>query len=216
MPTRLSLHATLASTSMSFLTHRHAEASLDRDALVERVGGAHGDAAAADVQRDGGGDRVAEAVRDRNAKNHARAGAPVEIAGEKMRGQRRQDVLQRGVLVDVAGDVQRRKLADLAGIRDRAAEDDNGRLLGIDLRSARTRLTPLACGKRRSTTIRSILSRSALTRATSSLPLETVMVRWPAASSTVLKRSRTNAVSSATITVLVATFGASAWAGLTC
>ena len=115
------------------LAHRHAEASLDRDALVERVGGAHGDAAAADVQRDSGGDRVAEAVRDRNAKNHARAGTPVEIAGEQMRGQRGQDVLQRGVLVDVAGDVQRRKLADLAGIRDRAAEDDNGRLLGIDV-----------------------------------------------------------------------------------
>ena len=133
MPTRLSLHATFASTSMSFLPIGMRKRVLTAIPLSSGLVVRTATPPRLMFSVTSGGDRVAESVRDRNAKNHARAGTAVEIAGEQMRGQRRQDVLQRGVLVDVAGDVQRGKLADLAGIRDRAAEDDDGRLLGIDI-----------------------------------------------------------------------------------
>src|SRR6185436_3523765 len=114
------------------LAHRHAEAHLDDGPLVERVGGADGHAAAADVERDGGGNRVAQAVGDRNAEDDARARTTVDLAGEQMRRERRQDVLERGVLVDVAADVQRGELLHFAGVGDRAAEHDDRRFPGID------------------------------------------------------------------------------------
>src|SRR6185437_8317828 len=115
------------------LDHRYAEPHLDGRALLERIGRADGDAAAADVQGDRGGDRVAEAVGDWNAEYHARPGASIELAGEEMRRERGEDVLHRGVLVDVAADVERGKLADLRCACDRSAEDDNRRSLRIDV-----------------------------------------------------------------------------------
>ena len=50
-----------------------------------------------------------------------------------MRRQRRQDVLQRRVLVHVAADIQRGELAHFRGAGNRAAEDDDGRLFQIDI-----------------------------------------------------------------------------------
>ena len=67
----------------------------------------------------------------------------------------------------------------------------------------RTRSTPPACGSRRSSTMRSIRARSARTRTSSSAALLTVSALCPALSRAVANRSRTNAVSSATMTVLV-------------
>ena len=125
MPTRRSLHATRPSASMSLLRPGHAEAHLDLRAAVERAGRADGDAAAAEVERQRRGDRVAEAVLDRDAEHDARAAAAVEVVGEQVRRERRQDVLHRAVLVDVAGDAERRQLAHFVGARDRAAEDQH-------------------------------------------------------------------------------------------
>src|SRR2546423_812071 len=48
------------------LRSRHAEAHFDLGAVVERAGGADGDAAMAEVERQRRGDRVAEAVLDRD------------------------------------------------------------------------------------------------------------------------------------------------------
>ena len=41
-------------------------------------------------------------------------------------------MLERGVLIDIPGDVERRQLADLAGVRDRAAEDQDRRLYRVE------------------------------------------------------------------------------------
>src|SRR5262252_1801168 len=68
-----------------------------------------------------------------------------------------------------------------------------------------TSSTPGAFGRRRSSTTRSSVAKSARTRASSSAALFTVTTLCPAPSSVVRKRSRTNAVSSATTTVLVVT-----------
>ena len=62
---------------------------------------------------------------DRDAEHDARAAAAVEVVGEQVRRQRRQDVLHGAVLVDVAGDAERRELAHFVGARDRAAEDQD-------------------------------------------------------------------------------------------
>ena len=58
-------------------------------------------------------------------EHDARAAAAVEVVGKQVRRQRRQDVLHRAVLVDIAGDAQRRQLAHFVGARHRAAEDEN-------------------------------------------------------------------------------------------
>src|SRR3954454_4176120 len=50
-----------------------------------------------------------------------------------MRRQRRQDVLNRAVLVDVTGDSERRELAHLVGARDRSTEDQNRQGAVIEL-----------------------------------------------------------------------------------
>src|SRR3954464_9321462 len=73
------------------------------------------------------------------------------------------------------------------------------------LRMARTSSTPPAWGRRRSRTSRSTCARSSRTWASSSAALLTVRALCPAPTSAVAKRSRTKAVSSATITVLLLT-----------
>ena len=89
------------------------------------------------------GDRVADAVGDRDAEHDARARAAIVVLGKQMRRERRHDVLHRGVLVDVAGDAERGQVAHLVGVGDGAAEDDDRRLLNASMRrSARTSSTP--------------------------------------------------------------------------
>src|SRR4051812_34623521 len=73
------------------------------------------------------------------------------------------------------------------------------------LRMARTSSTPPAWGRRKSRTRRSTCARSSRTWASSSAALLTVRALCPAPTSAVAKRSRTKAVSSATITVLLLT-----------
>ena len=60
-----------------------------------------------------------------NAEHDARAAAAVEVVGKQVRRERRQDVLHGAVLVDVAGDAERRELAHFVGAGDRAAEDQD-------------------------------------------------------------------------------------------
>src|SRR3954471_13760658 len=86
------------------LRSRHAEPHLDRRSGVERAGGADGDPAVTEVQRQRRRDRVAVAVLNRDAEHDARAAAAIEVVGEEMWRERRQNMLYRAVLVHVAGD----------------------------------------------------------------------------------------------------------------
>ena len=65
--------------------------------------------------------------------HHARAVAPVEGVGKQVRRNRRQDVLDRAVLVEVAGHAERRQLAHLVDARHRAAEDQDREMPLIEL-----------------------------------------------------------------------------------
>ena len=104
---------------------RQPEAKANFRGVLERARGSDRDAAAAEVQRQRCGDRVAEAVGDGDAEHHARAATAVEVVGEQMRCKRRQNVLHGAVLVHVAGDAQRRKLAHFFGARNRSAENQD-------------------------------------------------------------------------------------------
>src|SRR6185503_5011295 len=115
------------------LRSRHPEADLDLGAALERAGGADGDAAVTEVERQRRRDRVAEPVLNRDAEDDARAAAAVEVVGEQVRRQRRQDVLHGAVLVDVAGDAERGQLAHFVGARDRAAEDQHRQAPFVEL-----------------------------------------------------------------------------------
>ena len=120
-----------------------------------------------------------------------------------MRRQRRQDVLHRAVLVDVAGDAERRQLAHLFGGRDRAAEDQNRQPAAVELADRPHQLD--AAGMRQpQIEDDQVDPRQVGAHAGEQLggALDVSAV-WPAPSSAVAKRSRTKAVSSATMTVLV-------------
>src|SRR5215207_686954 len=90
--------------------------------LIEWTHRADGHAALAQVQGECRRDSIAKAVGDRNTEHDARAAAAVEVIGEQMGGQRREDVLHRAVLVHVPGDAERGEIAHLSGGGDRAAE----------------------------------------------------------------------------------------------
>ena len=81
----------------------------------------------ADVDGQGRRDRVAETVGDWYPKRDARTRAPVYAVWKQVRKERRQDVLDGRVLVDVADDTNRLELTHLIGVRDRSAEDDDSR-----------------------------------------------------------------------------------------
>jgi hypothetical protein len=63
----------------------------------------------------------------------ARAAAAVEVVGEQVRRERRQNVLDGAVLVDVARDAERGEIADLLGRGDGAAEHEDGQLALVQL-----------------------------------------------------------------------------------
>ena len=147
----------------------------------ERAGRADGDAAVAQIERQRRGDRVAEPVLNRDAEHDARAAAAVEVVGEQMRRERRQDVLHGAVLVDVAGDAERGELAHLVGARDRAAEDQDRQPPVVELAdrsdqvdAGRVRQPQIEHDRDRSS------ARSARTRASSSAALLTAIALWPA------------------------------------
>ena len=108
----------------------------------------------------------------------------------------------RAVLVDVAGDAERRQLAHFVGAGDRAAEDQNRQPAVVELAD---RAHQIDAGRVRQPQVEDdqIDGRreSARTRASSSAALLTATARCPAFSSALRNRSRTNAVSSATTTV---------------
>ncbi len=89
-----------------------------------------------------GGNRVAETVGHRDPEHDARAAAAIEVVGEQVGRQRRQDVLDRAVLVHVAGHAKRRQVADLLGARDGAAENQDRQPPLIDLPDGPNELDP--------------------------------------------------------------------------
>ena len=202
MPTRRSLHAT-GSPLRCRASSPAAGSGLGSWPPWQRAHRADRQAAFAEVQRQRRGNGVAEPVGDRDAEHDARAAAAVEVVGEEMRRERRQDVLDGAVLVDVAGHAERGQIADLLGVGDRAAEDQDrqppaDRSCGWCAPDRRRR-HGAAAGRARS-------GRSREVRPDTGQQLRGALHRqrgWPALSRAVAKRSRTNAVSSATMTVLV-------------
>ena len=104
---------------------RHAEPHLDRRSAFERACGTNGDAAVAQVERQGGGDRVAEPVLDGDPQDDAGAAPAVEVVRKQVRREGRQDVLDGAVLVHVPSHTERREVAHFVGAGDRAAEDQD-------------------------------------------------------------------------------------------
>ena len=142
MPTRRSLQATRHSGFDVALRAGQPEAGADLRSVLERAHRADRQPALAQVQGQRRGDGVAEAVGDGNAEHDARAAAAVEVVGKQVRRERRQDVLDGAVLVDVAGDAQRGQVAHLVGGGDRAAEDEDGQPPLIDLADGAHQLDP--------------------------------------------------------------------------
>src|ERR1700704_6100130 len=64
---------------------RHAKTHFDFGGAVERTGRPNRDAAVAQVERQRGGDGIAEAILNRDAEDDAGARAAVEVVGKKMR-----------------------------------------------------------------------------------------------------------------------------------
>src|SRR5688572_6430931 len=103
-----------------------AEPDTNLGTVIERAGRADRDASTAQVERESRGNGVAEPVCDRNTQDDARTATTIEVVGEQMRRERRENVLHGAVFVDVARDSKRGKLAYLFGARDRAAENEDG------------------------------------------------------------------------------------------
>ena len=78
-----------------------------------------------EVQRQRGGDGVAEAILHRDAEDRPRSAAAIEVVGKKMRRQGRQNVLHGAVFVEVPGDPERRERPDFVGVGNRAAENED-------------------------------------------------------------------------------------------
>ena len=119
-----------------------AKSEADACAVLERAGGADGDASAADVQRQRGRDGVAEPVGDGNAEHDARASTAIEVVGKQMRRERRQNVLHRAVLIHVAGNAERGQLAHLFRARYRTAENQNRQAPVVELADAADQVDP--------------------------------------------------------------------------
>src|SRR4030095_2920124 len=101
-------HATIAPRDSRFridvlLRSGKAEAEPYPRVLFERTRCPDSDAAVAQVQRECGGNGVAEAVGNRNSQNDTWAGAAVVVVGEQMRSERRQNMVNTAVIVAVAG-----------------------------------------------------------------------------------------------------------------
>ena len=106
----------------------------------------------ADVERQRGGDGVAEAVGDGNAEHRARARPPVEAVRKQVRCSDGTMCCTDGVFVDVAGDAKGRQFAHF--VRALAIVPLNTTTAGcgpVELAQiARSSSTPLPCGSRRS------------------------------------------------------------------
>ena len=107
---------------------------------------ADGQAASTQVQRQRRCDLGPDAIRHRNAHHHARALAHVEVFGEQVRRNRRQDVLDGAVLVEVSGNPERSQLVHLIHARHRAAEDQDGQVPLIELADAPHQVDPRRVG----------------------------------------------------------------------
>ena len=146
---------------------------------------------------------LADAVRHRHAHHHARAVAPVEGLGKQVRRNRRQDVLDRAVFVEVAGHAERRQLAHFVDARHVPLKT---RIGSCPSSSLRIRLHQLDARRVRHPQIEhdqiELVEVGADVREQLRHAILTIMARWPAASSAALNRSRTNGVSAATSTVL--------------
>ena len=145
--------------------------------------------------------RVAEPILNRYAEDDPRAAAAAEAVGKQVRRERREDVLNGAVLVDVAGHPEGREIAHFVGVGDGAAEDQNRQPPFVQRPERPDQIDAGRGRQAQSSTMRSIAATSSRTRASSSAPLFTATALWPALSSAAQKRSRTNAVSSAMMMV---------------
>jgi hypothetical protein len=107
------------------LRARQAEAHLDACRRRQRTRRPYCHAPVAEVQREGRRDGVAEPVLDRDAERDAWTAAPIEVVGEEVWSERRENVLHGAVLVDISGHAQSGQLANFLRTGDRAAEDEN-------------------------------------------------------------------------------------------
>src|SRR5688572_19100392 len=110
--------------------------------ILERAGRPYGDAPAADVEGQRGGDGVAEPVGDWNAQHDARASASIEIIGKQMRRQRREDMLHRAVFIHITGHAKRAQLAHFLGACYRTAENQNRQAPIVELADAADQVDP--------------------------------------------------------------------------
>src|SRR5262249_27113273 len=85
---------------------RHPEPDADFRAGFERARGADRQPAMSEVEREGGGDGVAEPVLHRNPENRSRTATAIEVIRKQMRRQGRQNMLPGAVLVEISGDTQ--------------------------------------------------------------------------------------------------------------
>ena len=101
IPVRRSTHATRASASIPFLSlvARKSEADRHCRALFLGACGPDRESAPADVEREGGGNRVSQAVRHRNPQHDAWIGQAIAVIGEQMGREGGDDVLDCGVFV---------------------------------------------------------------------------------------------------------------------
>ena len=79
----------------------------------------------AEVQHQCRGKDVAEPILNRYPEDDPGARASAEAVGKQVRRERREDVLHGAVLVDVAGNAERREIAHFVGVGDGAAENQN-------------------------------------------------------------------------------------------
>ena len=200
---RRSLHVTRASASISRFAPGRRKRSRTCETGRERAHRADADAALAEVEREHGRDGVAEPVRHRDAEHDARAGPAVEVVGEQVRRERRQDVLRRAVLVDVAGDAERRQLPDLFGAADRPAEDEDGQAAAVEFADGAHQLD---AGREREPQVEheevDLREVGAVTRPAAPPRSSRPRPDAPRPASAVWNRSRTNVASSAIRTVL--------------
>ena len=177
MPPRPSLHWTRPSASMSRFDPGSRNRTVIDDAIVEGTGRPDRDTAMAEVQRQCRGEGVAEAILNRYPEDDPRARASAEAVGKQVRRERREDVLHGAVLVDVAGNAESREIAHFVGVGDGAAENQDRQPPSSRALIDRTRSTPGAGGRRKSSTMRSMVATSSRTRASSSAPLFTATAR---------------------------------------
>src|SRR5262245_33714181 len=104
------------------LAARHSEPHAAFRTGLERAPRPNRQPTVTEVERERGGDGVAEAILHRNSEDRTRPAAAIEVVGKEVGGEGRQYVLARAVFVEIPGDAERRERPHFVGIRNRPAE----------------------------------------------------------------------------------------------